>query len=207
VLAAPSAVSTWRAGAWRDSTATSAAGAKLVALPPPRERAGRGLGETIQRRGSTREFGHASLTAEELATTLWAATRSLDADVPGGLVDLYLIVNAVEGVPPGAYVYRPDLHALETLATGEFRNRSAYLLEQPPATRRLSSTGSRDSTRSRARSAIGAIASRISRRDWPAAAPTSPPTRKDSARPGSRSMTATSWNSSRRTPPAKTRSS
>jgi len=132
VLATPSAVSTWRAGAWRDSTATSAAGAKLVALPPARERAGRGLGETIHRRGSTREFGHASLTAEELATTLWAATRSLDADVPGGLVDLYLIVNAVEGVPPGAYVYRPDAHALETLATGEFRNRSAYLcLEQP----------------------------------------------------------------------------
>jgi SagB-type dehydrogenase family enzyme len=131
-LATPSAVSTWRAAAWRDSTATSAAGAKPVALPPPRERAGRGLGETIQRRGSTREFGHASLTAEELATTLWAATRSLDADVPGGLVDLYLIVNAVEGVPPGAYVYRPDAHVLETLATGEFRNRSAYLcLEQP----------------------------------------------------------------------------
>jgi SagB-type dehydrogenase family enzyme len=108
------------------------AGAKLVQLPLPRARAGRGLGETIQRRGSTREFGHASLTAEELATTLWAATRPLDADVPGGLVDLYLIVNAVEGVPSGAYCYWPGAHALETLTTGELRHRSAYLcLEQP----------------------------------------------------------------------------
>jgi SagB-type dehydrogenase family enzyme len=54
--------------------------------------------------------------------------------VPAGLVDLYLIVNAVDGVPPGAYFYRPTTHALETLATGDFRNRSAYLcLEQPLA--------------------------------------------------------------------------
>jgi SagB-type dehydrogenase family enzyme len=107
-------------------------GARGVALPPPRRRAGRGLGETIQRRGSTRRFGHAALTSEELGTALWAATRGFEADVPPGLVDLYLIVNAVEDVPAGAYVYRPATHALELLAAGDFRNRSAYLcLEQP----------------------------------------------------------------------------
>jgi len=129
-LATATAVSAWREGAWRETAPP--AGAKLVALPSPRERAGRGLGETIQRRGSTREFGRAPLTAEELATTLWAATRSVEVDAPGGLVDLYLIVNAVDGIPSGAYFYRPDAHALETLATGEFRNRSAHLcLEQP----------------------------------------------------------------------------
>jgi len=129
-LATTAAVAAWREGAWRDTTPPPCA--NLIALPPPRERAGRGLGETIQRRGSTREFGHAPLTAEELSTTLWAASRSIDADAPGGLVDLYLIVNAIEDVPSGAYFYRPDAHALETLATGEFRNRSAYLcLEQP----------------------------------------------------------------------------
>ena len=108
------------------------AGGRVVALPPPRKQVGRGLGETIQRRGSTRRFGHAALTAEELGTALWAATRGLEADVPAGLVDLYLVVNAVEGVPAGAYVYRPTTHALELLAAGDFRNRSAYLcLEQP----------------------------------------------------------------------------
>jgi len=131
-LATADAVVAWREreAEWRDET--SAASGKLVALPPPRERVGRGLGETIQRRGSTREFGHAPLTADELATALWAASRSFDADVPGGLVDLYLIVNAVDGVEPGAYFYRPDAHALETLSTGAFRHRSAYLcLEQP----------------------------------------------------------------------------
>ncbi len=131
-LATASAVSVWRGREWSRTAPMPPAGAKLVQLPLPRARAGRGLGETIQRRGSTREFGHASLTAEELATTLWAATRPLDADVPGGLVDLYLIVNAVEGMPSGAYCYWPGAHALETLTTGELRHRSAYLcLEQP----------------------------------------------------------------------------
>jgi SagB-type dehydrogenase family enzyme len=104
----------------------------LVTLPAAREASGRGLGETIQRRGSTRQFGHASLSVAELATALWAATRGIDADVPAGLVDLYLIVNAVDGVEPGAYYYRASEHALELLKAGLYRNESSYLcLEQP----------------------------------------------------------------------------
>ena len=103
-----------------------------ITLPAARALSGRGLGETIRRRGSTRQFGHAPLTADELATTLWAAARGFDADAPPGLVDLYLVVNAVEGVRPGAYFYQPAVHALELLAAGDFRNRSSYLcLEQP----------------------------------------------------------------------------
>jgi SagB-type dehydrogenase family enzyme len=52
------------------------------------------------------------------------------ADVPGGLVDGYVIVNAVDGVRPGAYAYRPG-HGLETVREGEFRREAAYLtLEQ-----------------------------------------------------------------------------
>jgi hypothetical protein len=89
-------------------------------LPPPRPIAGRGRGATRQRRGSTRRFSHAPITADELATTLWWATRPVEGDVAGGLVDLYLIVNAVDGVPAGAARYRPEAHALETLATGTF---------------------------------------------------------------------------------------
>src|SRR5206468_3843136 len=108
-------------------------GARVVALPPPRTQVGRGLGETIQRRGSTRRFGHAALTAEELGTALWAATRGLEADVPAGVVDLCLVVNAVEGVPDGAYGYRPTTDPPEPLAAGDFPNRSADpSLHQPP---------------------------------------------------------------------------
>jgi len=102
----------------------------LVALPdPPRDSLP--LGEAIQRRGSTRRFSHAPISAAQLSAALWAGTRPIPADVPDGLVDLYLIVNAVEGVAPGAYAYWPG-RGLELIRAGDFRRESAYLtLEQP----------------------------------------------------------------------------
>ncbi|MBI3637887.1 MAG: SagB/ThcOx family dehydrogenase [Candidatus Rokubacteria bacterium] len=104
----------------------------VIRLPAPRATAGRGLGETIQHRGSSRRFGRAALALEELATALAAAARAVDVDVDWrDLVDVYLIVNAVDGVPSGAYRYWPDEHGLELLAAGDFRNDSGYLcLEQ-----------------------------------------------------------------------------
>jgi hypothetical protein len=94
--------------------------------------AGRTLGETIHHRGSTRQFSHASLSSEELATALRWAMRPVAADVPGGLVHPYVIVNAVDGVEAGAHRYWPDAHALELVTPGDHRRRSAFLaLEQP----------------------------------------------------------------------------
>ncbi len=50
--------------------------------------------------------------------------------MPSGLVDLHVIVNAVEGVPSGAYVYWPG-RGLEIVRAGELRREAAYLtLEQ-----------------------------------------------------------------------------
>ncbi len=44
---------------------------------------------------------------------------------------LYLIVNAVEGLPPGAYALHRDQGALELLMEGDFRSQAGYLgLEQ-----------------------------------------------------------------------------
>jgi SagB-type dehydrogenase family enzyme len=101
----------------------------VIALPEPAQDS-RPLGEAIQRRGSTRRFGPAPLAGPELSAALWAATRPVPADVPGGLVDAYVIVNAVDGVPPGAYAYRPG-SGLETVRAGELRREAAYLtLEQ-----------------------------------------------------------------------------
>src|SRR5439155_19163830 len=54
----------------------------VVALPAPRALSGRGLGETIQRRGSTRQFSHAPISGEELGAALWVASRGFDVDVP-----------------------------------------------------------------------------------------------------------------------------
>jgi SagB-type dehydrogenase family enzyme len=98
----------------------------------PDASAGRTLGETIQRRGSTRTFARAPLTVDELGAALWAASRPLPQDVPSGRVHLYLVVNAVQGLAPGAYRYDAGTHGLERLAEGDFRRQSAFLtLEQP----------------------------------------------------------------------------
>ena len=52
--------------------------------------------------------------------------------MPPGRVDLYLVVNAVEGIDPGAYAYRSEAHGLDPLERGDFRGTSSYLcLEQP----------------------------------------------------------------------------
>ena len=45
--------------------------------------------------------------------------------------DLYLIVNAVDGLPPGAYYLRRDQPQLELMKQGEYRDQAGYLgLEQ-----------------------------------------------------------------------------
>jgi len=126
-LASPADVRAWRRAAAPPAREPRGA---LVALPePPRESLP--LGEAIQKRGSTRRFAQAPIAAAQLGGALWAATRAVDADAPTGCVDLYVIVNAVDGVAPGAYAYWPG-RGLELIRAGEFRRESAHLtLEQP----------------------------------------------------------------------------
>lgn len=100
-------------------------------LPVPRGAAGRSLAETIAKRGSTREFSGEAITAEELSSALYHATRGFPADVPSGLTDLYVNVHAVTGLDPGAYAYHPGSHALARLRAGDVRAASTFLcLEQ-----------------------------------------------------------------------------
>ncbi|HEV8440610.1 MAG TPA: SagB/ThcOx family dehydrogenase [Methylomirabilota bacterium] len=104
----------------------------LTALPPPRSLASRTLGETIQARGSTREFSGEPISAEQLSTALFHGAGDVPADGPSALVDAYLTIHAVEGLAPGAYVYHRAPHALEPLKLGDFRADSAFLcLDQP----------------------------------------------------------------------------
>ena len=107
------------------------AAAPRVALPVPLSVAGRSLGETIAKRGSTRAFSGEAITAEALSSALYHATRGFPADVPSGLVDLYVNVHAVTGIEPGAYAYDRAGHALVPLRAGDVRDASAFLcLEQ-----------------------------------------------------------------------------
>jgi len=91
--------------------------------------------QVILRRGSTRQFAREPITLEQLSTLLDRATRGVPADFldPAGaqLNDVYLIVNAVEGLSPGAYFFRREERSLELLKEGDFREQAAYLgLEQ-----------------------------------------------------------------------------
>lgn len=120
--------------AWRHAASPAAAppARDVIRLPVPEPGLGRTLGETIQRRGSTRTFAHSALTLDELGAAVWAAARPVLQDVPGRHVRLYLVVNAVQGLASGAYRYDGGAHGLERLAEGDFRRQSAFLtLEQP----------------------------------------------------------------------------
>jgi SagB-type dehydrogenase family enzyme len=90
------------------------------------------LESVIHRRGSTRAFDRrSSISAGQLATILDRCSRELPTDFLGSgcasLVDLYLVIHAVEGIPAGSYYYRREDRALELLREGEFRSASGRL--------------------------------------------------------------------------------
>ncbi len=96
-----------------------------------RERSPDPLEKVIIRRGSTRRFARSSISFQALSTTLAMAALGVPSDVlsPSGLSfnHMYLLVNDVEGLPPGAYVVHPDAGALELLQRGDFRGDAGYL--------------------------------------------------------------------------------
>ncbi|MEE8247606.1 MAG: SagB/ThcOx family dehydrogenase, partial [Alphaproteobacteria bacterium] len=79
----------------------------------------------IRRRGSTRRFSDKSISFAQLSVIVKRTSRAISADFlnpPGAsLCELYLIVNAVDGLGPGTYAYRPRHGGLELLRAGEFR--------------------------------------------------------------------------------------
>jgi len=126
--------------AWRGRT-------PLTKLPPPRgpvvqfrplsdaEIPRDPIEQVILRRGSSRKFARTPITLVQLSTMLDRATRGIHADFLDPMGSLlnhpYLIVNAVEGVEPGAYVFHRDRRLIECLKPGNFRAQAGYLgLEQ-----------------------------------------------------------------------------
>ena len=120
----------WRVAMDRDA---QAAPERLVPLQPAEDDAvpAEPVEAVIRRRGSTRRFTGKSISFTELSTILDRTNRDLAADflTPSGtsLCDLYLIVNAVDGLPAGTYAYRPAHGGLEPLREGTFRGEAAAL--------------------------------------------------------------------------------
>ena len=118
-------------------------GAAIVApLPPPlgrlfplrwlskEETPPDSVEEVILRRGSSRRFAHEPISLGQLSTVL-SSIGAITADFTklGDrlLNDAYIIVNDVEGLPCGSYVYHPNESALELLREGEFRDEAGHL--------------------------------------------------------------------------------
>ena len=89
------------------------------------------LGDCIRSRGSTRRFARESIPWESFRSVVDAAGRGINAP---GLADsvcpflgLYFIVNAVEGLEPGAYYYNRFYNGLRLLKAGDFREMAGHL--------------------------------------------------------------------------------
>jgi len=129
-------VAQWRAPQQVLPSSASAGDAIRLPLLLAEEQPKDTIEQVILRRGSTRTFDKtASITLAQLSTILECPTRGLPSDFlkPLGaqLNDLYLIVQAVEGLKPGAYFFRREGNTLELLKEGQFRAEAYHLgLEQ-----------------------------------------------------------------------------
>ena len=89
------------------------------------------LMKTILRRGSTRQFAIKAIPLTQLSTILSTSSQGipLDSFANDGetWMELYLIVNAVEGLEPGSYYYDRNNKSLIKLRTGNFRKTSGHL--------------------------------------------------------------------------------
>ena len=92
-----------------------------------------GVEDVIRRRGSARRFGPTPMPREVLGDVLRRAASRVPTDyAPDGsrLIEPYLIVNRVEGLERGAYVWRDG--ELRPLRKGDFRAEAGFLcLDQP----------------------------------------------------------------------------
>ena len=121
---------------WRETTVRSTSseiiGEEFPLAPPSDEDVpGESIEDVIQRRASTRRFAHKNLPFAELSAIIDLATRGIPADFSRAerdpLNDIYIIVNRVEGLPPGAYFYRLENGSVELLKPGDFSKEAAYL--------------------------------------------------------------------------------
>ena len=90
-----------------------------------------GLGEVITGRGSTRRFARDPISYSQFSAMLDRSTSGVPADFLGeggaSLLDIYVIVNAVEGLPSGSYFFSPQRRGLELLREGVFREEAGHL--------------------------------------------------------------------------------
>ncbi len=106
-----------------------------LSFPPEYQLASEPIEEVIRRRASTRRFARKAMPFADLSVILDRSSRPIATDFMKQSVfelnDIYLIVNRVDGLMPGAYFFRQEEAALELLKEGDFSREARYLtLEQ-----------------------------------------------------------------------------
>ena len=104
-----------------------------IALPEPIAHEGLTLAEALHKRRSVRDYAKRSMTLAQAGYLLWAAQGTNDptglrtAPSAGALypLELILVAGDVTGLASGVYRYRLQQHALELIASGDYRNRLA----------------------------------------------------------------------------------
>lgn len=98
---------------------------------PETETPNDGLEPVIIRRGSSRRFRQEPISFKQLSTILQQSLQAVPADFTASsglsLNHAYVIANAVDGLPAGAYVYHHERQALELLEEGAFRGEAGHL--------------------------------------------------------------------------------
>jgi SagB-type dehydrogenase family enzyme len=127
-LSTPKKVEAWRGVL--PSRSSDADAAALIPLAPETPARVESIEQVILRRGSAREFTLDPISFATLSTILRSATRGVPGDFTAPdapLTDLYLIVNAVDGLEPGTYHYVRPADALLPLRQGSHRRHAGHL--------------------------------------------------------------------------------
>ncbi|MFL6384584.1 MAG: SagB/ThcOx family dehydrogenase [Nitrososphaeraceae archaeon] len=113
------------------------------AEPSSQSSLGHSLGEVILLRGSSRKFAKSPISFRQLSTILESSTREVPLDflvenqgktagTTATTIDIYMIVNEVEGLQRGGYFFNRSTSSIEQLKSKVPRNMSGYLcLGQP----------------------------------------------------------------------------
>jgi len=129
-LLAPEEVQAWRAARpSHRAVVTAPPSGRLFPLRPVEKDASSSdsIDNVIRRRGSSRRFSLETLQLGQLATLLERTACGVDSDFASWFKEVYLIVQAVEGLPTGSYVYHPEDEAVELLKEGDFRRQAGFL--------------------------------------------------------------------------------
>jgi len=110
---------------WQDELRRSSQILKPSPYPLP-EGEGDPIEQVILRRGSSRKFERQPIALDQLMTILRTSTRAIWPD-SSLMNELYLVINAVDGLEGGAYHFDANTGDLELLKKGNFRSDARWL--------------------------------------------------------------------------------